>query len=487
MGGPPRPVLRALLVPVLALPLAACATNPATGERQLMLVGEGQEIEMGRQGAQQVRDVIGLVQDEGLQSYVSEIGLAMARDSERPDLPWSFQVVDDPVVNAFALPGGPVFVTRGILAYFGSEAELATVLGHEAGHITARHSAEQMSRQQLYGGLAGLGAVVFEAGAAVRSLMGTGLNVLFLQYGRDDERQADRLGLRYLTARDYDPSEAVDVFQMLDRQSEATGGSGLPGWLSTHPSPEDRIERIRAILDTMSSERRGGTVGRERYLERIDGLVFGPNPRNGYFRGGTFLHPELAFRMEFPEDWERQNMARAVVARSPDGDAILQITLAEAGSHGAAAREFFGQQAIRSTADVRESRIHGLPATTGMFVAGTEQGDLQGRASFVEHAGQVYQLLGFTARSSYGTWRETFRNSHESFDRLRDPEVLDVQPMRLRAITTERSGTVSDLLERRPAPVDAGTLAILNAVDEGETIPAGTTLKWVEGERPPGN
>jgi predicted Zn-dependent protease len=123
-----------------------------------MLISRDQEIAMGQQGAEQVRASIGLVENQALQDYVSEIGLAMAEDTERPDLPWSFEVADDPVINAFALPGGPIYVTRGILAYFNSEAELATVLGHEAGHITGRHSAEQMSRQQLYGGLAGLGA-----------------------------------------------------------------------------------------------------------------------------------------------------------------------------------------------------------------------------------------------------------------------------------------------------------------------------------------
>lgn len=481
-----RPILGTLLVLALALPVAYCAVNPATGERQLMLVSRDQEIAMGQQGAEQVRASIGLVEDQALQDYVSEIGLAMAEDTERPDLPWSFQVADDPVINAFALPGGPTYVTRGILAYFNSEAELATVLGHEAGHITARHSAEQMSRQQLYGGLAGLGAAVFEAGDLARGLLGAGLNVLFLQYGRDDERQADRLGLRYLTSRGYDPSEAVDVFEMLARQSEGSGGSGLPSWLSTHPAPEDRAEQIQAVLDTLPPDRREGTVGRERYLNRIDGLVFGRNPRNGFFRNGTFLHPELEFRMDFPGDWQRQNFARAVVAQSPGGDAILQLTLSEAESHGAAAREFFNQEGMRGTADVRSIRIHGLPATTGVFVAATEQGELQGRATFVEHGGRVYQLLGYAARADYRGHESTFRGSHESFQELDDPEVLAVEPMRIQTITTDGAATIAELLQRRPAPVDATTLAMLNAVEEGERIPAGTTLKWVEGEAPPG-
>src|SRR5438874_4126399 len=225
------------------LPLAAalaaglvsgCATNPATGARQLMLISESQEIAMGRDYDKQVVASIGLYPDSGLQRYLQQFGTRLAATSERPNLPWTFRVVDDPVVNAFALPGGFIYVTRGIFAHLNSEAELAGVVGHEIGHVTARHSVSQLSKQQL----AQLGLAVgttaspdFERFAGLAS---AGLGVLFLKYSRDAERQADDLGLRYMWRASYDAREMPHVFQMLARVSQAQAGGRVPERLP-HP------------------------------------------------------------------------------------------------------------------------------------------------------------------------------------------------------------------------------------------------------------
>ena len=145
----------------VTLSLAGCAKNPATGQRQLSFISEAQEVQLGRQAAVEAQQSIGLVQNPELQEYVSRIGLALAAKSERPELPWQFQVVDDPSPNAFALPGGFIFVTRGMLTLMTSEAELASVLGHEIGHVTARHSVNQISKQQLAQIGLGLGGILF--------------------------------------------------------------------------------------------------------------------------------------------------------------------------------------------------------------------------------------------------------------------------------------------------------------------------------------
>lgn len=197
---------------------------------------------MGREADPQIVASMGLVQDDELQAYVDRVGRSLAAVSERPDLPWTFRVVDDPVVNAFALPGGYIYVTRGILAQFQSEAELASVLGHEIGHVTARHSVNQMSKQQLMGLGLGIGMVLAPEMQSLGDLAQTGLGLLFLKYSRDDERQADALGLRYMDRKGYDPSQMAPVFRMLEAVSASDGGERVPGWLSTHPDPGARAD-----------------------------------------------------------------------------------------------------------------------------------------------------------------------------------------------------------------------------------------------------
>lgn len=485
-----RGALRAALVGVtglLGLALWSCAVNPATGERQLALIGEGQEIEMGREASRSVEASIGLYRDADLQTYVGQIGGRLAGTSERPELPWSFEVVDDPVVNAFALPGGFLYVTRGILAHFNSEAELAAVVGHEIGHVTARHSVEQISRAQLFGLGLGVSSIFFEPmRGALGDVVGAGLGLLTLEYSRDDERQADALGVRYMWKQNWDPRQAIEVHRLLARLRDEADGSGLPTWLSTHPSPEDRIERLQAQIDTLD---RGGleraVVGRDAYLRRIDGIVYGPNPRNGFFQGSLFLHPDLEFQLRFPEGWQTQNMARAVAAMSPRQDAVIQLTLAREGSHGAAADAFFSQQGITAGRVSRET-INGQPATAGTFQAATSQGTLEGLAVFLDYGGSTFQLLGYTPAGRYGSYESAFRRSLGSFERLRDRQALNVQPMRVDLLEVGRSTTIARLARERSSPIPASRLALLNGLGEEDTIAAGTTIKWVVGEPPPG-
>jgi predicted Zn-dependent protease len=219
--------------------------NPATGQNQLMLVSEAQEIQMGREYDPQVVASIGLYPDSAWQQYIQQLGSKIAATGERPDLPWTFRVVDDPAVNAFAVPGGFIYVTRGLLAHMGSEAELATVLGHEIGHVTARHTVSQMSNQQLAGlGLA-LASIVSSDLERHAGIANAALGVLFLKYSRDDETEADDLGLRYMRRTNYDPRAMPEVFTLIERVGETQGEGGrLPEWLATHPSPANRRANI---------------------------------------------------------------------------------------------------------------------------------------------------------------------------------------------------------------------------------------------------
>lgn len=466
----------------LALAAAACAVNPATGERELMLVSESQEIEMGRSYDQQIAAEMGLYPDSALQAYIHALGTRLAARSERPELPWTFRVVDDPVVNAFALPGGFIYVTRGILAHLNSEAELAAVLGHEIGHVTARHSAHQMSQTML--AQLGLAAsvVAFPGVGDFAGLANAGLGLLFLKYGRDDERQADVLGLRYMHATGYDPAEMPDVFDMLGRVSEAAGGGGVPGWLSTHPAPEDRRERIAARVAELSDAPGEPIVDRAGYLRRLDAIVYGDDPRQGFFRGSRFLHPELRFELTFPEGWRTQNTRQAVMAGSPEEDAVFQLTLAEEDDPTAAARAFAAAPEVDASLPVQRG-IGGLPAVTFGFVSRAEDGSvLEGGAAFIQYDGRVFRVLGYSARPRWPDHNWAFERTFASFSPLEDPGVLSIEPWRLEVAELDRATTIDAIARDDRVPVSADALALINAVQPGERLSAGRLVKRVVGE-----
>ena len=294
--------------------VAGCATNPATGEREISLIGESQEIQMGREADPQVVASLGLYEDEAVQRYVNQIGQRLAAASERPDLPWTFRVIDDPTVNAFALPGGYIYITRGILTHLNSEAELAGILGHEIAHVTARHAVSQISRAQLAQLGVGLGMILVPELAVFGDLAGAGLQLLFLSYGRGAENEADELGVRYLRRTNYEPTELADVMLMLERASQISESSGrVPEWLSTHPNPANRVRNILAEVRNTRAEAAGSgsaVVRRDEYIRRIDGMVFGMNPRGLLQREARSCTRICASDSTSPPDGERSTRSR---------------------------------------------------------------------------------------------------------------------------------------------------------------------------------
>src|SRR5437868_10409831 len=478
----PRPRPRALRVTagLLAACTAACATNPATGAKQLSLVSESQEIQMGREYDREVTASIGLYPDSALQRYIQQFGARLAATSERPGLPWSFHVVDDPVVNAFALPGGFIYVTRGILAHLNSEAELAGVVGHEIGHVTARHTASQMTKQQLAQlGLA-VGAIASPDVGRYAGLASQALGVLFLKYSRDDESQADELGLRYLRRAVYDPREMPHVFEMLARVSQAQGGGRVPEWLATHPNPENRRGRIEQEIAAGPQSFAGTAANRDSYLQRLDGLVFGNNPREGYVKGGEFVHPELRFRIAFPDGWQTSNGKQAVSAVSPEQDASVELSLAKEASADAAARAFLAQRGFTGGYPARTS-VGGLPAVSAAFAVATDNGTLRGSIVCVEHRGAVYRIAGYAVEARWPGYQPTVERALQSFHALTDPAALAVQPQRLDIVKLDQRTTIVELARQRPSPVPAATLALLNQVDPETPLEAGRLVKRVLG------
>jgi predicted Zn-dependent protease len=475
------PICSYLMVMALAMVPGGCARNPVTGKNELSLVSESQEIEMGRQSAQEVAQTIGIYDDAAAQAYVSSIGMKMAKASERPNLPWEFHVVNDASVNAFALPGGFIYVTRGLMTSINDEAELATVVGHEIGHVTNRHSVQQISKAQLAQVGLGVGSLLSSDVAKLAGLASQGLSLLFLKYSRDAENQADLAGFRYAANQNYDVREMVKVFQTLDRVSQASGGGKLPEWLETHPDPGTRIENTQARLDTLHKDLSRAVVNRDSYLQHVQNMTYGEDPRQGFFEGSNFYHPDLRFQLTFPEGWKTQNGADAVVAMSPQQDAIIQLGLAGKTAPQQAVQQFLSQQGVQA-GNTSTTSINGLPAASGYFQAQSEQGAVQGLVTFVSYNGNTYGLLGYTPSGKLSQYDGVFRQTMSSFGQLQNQAALSVKPARVELVKLPREMTLEQFNAQYPSSIPITELAIINEIASPTTaIPAGQTMKRVTG------
>ena len=468
---------------------AGCAVNPVTNRPQLMLVSQAQEAELGREADPAIVAQYGELNDPQLVAYAREVGQRLVSVSHRKDLPFTFRVLDDPVVNAFALPGGYVYLTRGILAYLDSEAALAGVLGHEIGHVTARHGATRLSKQMLVGvGLGAVGLVVGDRLAGALGVLGNAAaTLILLKFSRDDERQADQLGVEYATLLGYDTRDMAAFFGALERLSAETG-SRLPSWASTHPDPGERRERILEL--TAAQPQQQQRTDRAGYLARIDGLVFGADPRQGYVEGGRFLHPELRLQFPIPAGWQVENSRAQVVLSPPEGEQAVVFTLAREASPAAAAEAFAAGEGIRvlERADVS---VNGLSGVRLVSEAQGEGGALHVLSTFVALGGRVYVFHGLTAPARLAAAREALLAPVEGFGPLTDPQALAVQPVRLRVVKAPAAGPFQQVVAGWPVPARAGIqgpegLAVLNGVALDTPIEAGQLLKVLvaEGAQP---
>ena len=326
-----------------------CARNPVTGKRQVVLMSEEQEIAMGKEADPQIVAQFGLYQDQALQAFITEKGKAMAAISHRPNLNYEFKIVDSEVLNAFAVPGGYVYFTRGIMAHFNNEAEFAGVLGHEIGHIAARHSVEQQ-RNAILGQLGIIaGMIIAPELAQFGEAASQGLGLLFLKFGRDAERESDKLGVEYSSKIGYDAQYMAGFFNVLKRKGEESGSAELPTFLSTHPDPGERNQNVAQLAAEWKQKLNltNPQVNRDAYLKRIEGLIYGEDPKQGYLENNVFYHPELRLQFSIPpqlglskhtaksttciQRWQGVNDidpgTRIVVATgSKYGNAAIQIT-----------------------------------------------------------------------------------------------------------------------------------------------------------------
>jgi len=482
MNNTATPCRRLLAVLVIAalVPLGSCSINPATGQRQLSLIGEQQEIAMGQQYDQQIQQQFGTYPDESMQRYIQALGVKLASQSERPHLPWTFRVLDDPTVNAFATPGGHVYITRGILAHFNSEAQLMGVIGHEIGHITARHSVEQMSRAQLAQLGLGVAAVASERFREYAGLATVGLQVLFLKFSRDDERQSDDLGLRYMTRTGYDPYEVPKVFDMLDKMANLQGGQRIPTWQSTHPRPERRAQRLTEQIAALPEHQQHGIIEQEGYVRRLEGMVFGDNPREGYTIGNAFYQPDMRFKMTFPSGWKIVNQRQAVVGVSPSEDALVVLTLAKGDSIQEATQAFFSQEGVERGQSWRRNYFNFRTTPQTDPNTGSEQ-FLQGLVGFEQHQGRVFQIMTYANKDTWQGVSASTRRAVTSFEKLTQQRYLNVEPKRIKLVTTARAMTLQQFNQQYPSTISLEELAVINGIAPGALLERGALIKRVTG------
>ena len=464
---------------------AACATNPATGKRQINLMSEAQEISAGQEADAQVKKEMGIYNDPNLQAYVSGIGMRLAMVSERPTLPWHYTVVDSPVVNAFALPGGYIYITRGILPFLNDEAQLAGVLGHETGHVTARHAAQQYTRS--VGGTVGLVALgIFVPGARpLGQLAEQGLGVLFLKFSREFELQADQLGARYASRANWDPAGVPDMLATLGRLDEASGQTkGIPNWLETHPEPLARIKEIQPQVQQLSAGRTDFVRNQDAMLRAVDGLIYGDNPDQGIVRGTAFIHPPLRFRIDFPGAWDIQNSPEEVVAKAPGADVYMlleQVEKPQGNGIENIARGAMQNAGFRIQSGSRQ-QINGLDAYVGVYQGQLQDlGNVTMRVAHIQHQGNIYMVAGLCAPTLFEQSDNAFLASIRTFRPLTAAEAEAVHPNRIDLYLVRAGDSWQSIAERSGGVIKPATLAVMNGAEPSSQPTVGKRIKIVAG------
>lgn len=464
------------------LVLSGCAMNPVTGRKQFVLMSEKQEIGMGKESDAQVMAFFGSYDDPRLQKFISEKGKEMAAVSHRPKLAYEFKIVDSPVVNAFATPGGYVYFTRGIMANFNNEAEFAGVLGHEIGHITARHSVIQQ-RNAMLGQLGIIAGVVLVPALSqfVRPLS-AGMQLALMSFGRDAERQSDKLGVEYSSRIGYNASEMANFFETLERKGKVAGGEKIPPFLSTHPSPEERNITVAKLAEEWKTKLKltNAKINRDIYLKRIDGLIVGEDPKQGFVENAIFYHPAMKFQFSIPDGWQLENTPQQVQMAPSNGEAVLILTLAGKGSLEETANTMLQQYQLVLVESKKEN-INGLSALLMVADQKQERGTIRVLSSLIQYEGVSYSLMGISELSKFNSYESTFLSTIRNFKQLNDSEKINRKPEVIRIKTLQQPMSVQAAFQQFNVPANRlEELAILNGMQLNDQLAKGMLIKVIE-------
>ena len=473
--------MRLLIIGLALSLLASCARNPVTGQSDFVMMSESQEIALGRQYNEQIiQEQYQVYESKTLQDYVNNVGQKLAGQSHRPGLNYRFTVLDSPEVNAFALPGGYVYITRGILAYLNSEAELAAVVGHEIGHVTARHGVRQQSAAQATNiGLTIASIFVPEVGSMggqnIANLVG---GALLSGYGSEHELEADRLGAEYLARAGYDPQAIIRVLRTLKNQElkdaelarqEGREPRRYSGLFATHPDNDTRLKQVVGEADKLAPA--NPFEGRSEFLAITDGLVFNDNSDQGVVRNNRFYHDELGITVAFPKSWQVHNLPDALVAVSPQGEAMLQMKMDQK-PRGTPAD--YARRLVGSGAQVRSLELGGLSAAT------FELPNTMGGVIYHNEFAYILQAQA-KARGGLSAHRDEIFDTVHSFHSITAEERKLVKPLSIRVITARAGDTYAGLAQGSPLGKSAESyLRLINAQYPDGEPQAGQAVKIVE-------
>lgn len=470
---------------LLTLLLSACAINPVTGQQELMLLSEPEERRLGGQTDLSVVEQYGLYPDSTLNSYVDGLGQQMARLSHRPQLDWSFKVMDSPVVNAFAAPGGYIYVTRGLLAAINDEAELAGVLGHEIGHVTARHSARKYSQMLLTSLGVGLGvSLAGDYGDVLEPVLQVGTGLLFLKYSRDDERQADALAVEYASKAGFSAGHLANFFDSLERMSARDDGDGgrLPEFLSTHPSPANRQAGVlqmaadwqqRIPEQTLRSDHKG-------YLRKINGLVYGEDPRKGFREGGWYYLPAQGVQFRIPDEWSFEKSG--LQAQMADADKkVLVIFQIREGTSIDAAVNAFAESLQAKVLQSKAGTLAGLPSRQVISQVSSQQRTVRIQSDFILGEGEVFVFHGLAEDADFPRVQTLLAGPAASFAKITEQDKRDPQPRRIQIKSAPQSTSMQTFLRSQGVDKDLWQeVAWLNGKQLTDQVAVGEWLKVVK-------
>ena len=485
MKGNQIPIKGSILFVLALLIIAACSRNPVTGKKELSLMSEKKELALGKQSDPSIVASFGLYTDDKMQKFLNEKGQQMAKVSHRAHLNYEFKLLDSPVVNAFAVPGGYVYFTRGIMAHFNNEAEFAGVLGHEIGHVTARHSAKQYSKQMLaqVGFIAGMiASPKFRQYANEAS---QSMQLLFLKFGRDDESQSDRLGVEYSTKIGYDSYHMANFFKTLNRLSGGDSGQRIPEFMSTHPDPLNRYENVHALTKEWQAKdgKSNYKVNRDSYLRMIDGMIYGEDPKAGYVEQNMFYHPELKFQFPVPPGWQTQNSPQQFVMQDPGGKGVMIFAAAQGTNPKDAATQFVTENKLTVVDQNPNLQVNGFNAygvVADQVNAQDASQSLRIVTYFIQDGQMIWRMHGMAAKTDFASFQRTFKQSMDNYKRLTDQSKINKLPERIHIKKVQTTGTLSDVLRQNNMPsARFKELSIINGMELKDQVKAGTSIKVI--------